>query len=369
VVNANRPVAFVSDETLLDDLLKLAIAASCELELVPDAAAARQCWSSAPLVLLDPAGVRECAAESLPARRAVVVVANDPGPPDVWKQAMEVGAQRVVLLPGSEAWLVNLLADATEGPANNAGKVLAVIGARGGAGASVFAASVGLTVMKAGGNALLVDCDRRGGGLDLVIGAEAEAGLRWPEINLNGRVAANSLHDSLPVRKHGDGRLTLLSGARKGEDPPPDAVAAVVEAGRRAGEVVICDVPRHLQATALTAIDLADLTVIVMPAELRACIAADLLAKELSERGDTPQLIIRGPSPGGLRLKEIAASTDFPVLTTMSPEPHLAQSLERGRFVPRPKGPLSRAAHKVLKELSVLPPKPRRSEPVLRAVS
>jgi secretion/DNA translocation related CpaE-like protein len=370
LVNVNRPVAFVSDETLLDDLLKLAAAANCELDRVPDATSARQCWSRAPLILLDPAAARECAAASLPPRDAIVVVTTDPEPPELWKQAMEIGAERVVSLPGAEPWLVNALADAMEGPASNAGKVLAVLGARGGAGASVFAVSVSLTVLKADENTLLIDCDPRSGGLDLVLGAETEKGLRWPDMQLSaGRVAAASLHNSLPVRKRGNGRLTLLSGARRGEGPAPDAVAAVVEAGRRAGEVVVCDVPRHLEETAWSAIDRADLTVIITPAELRACITATQLAKDLKERGGTPQLIVRGPSPGGLRVNEIAAAVGIPVLTTMGPEPHLAQSLERGTFEPRARGPLSRAAHKTLKELATLPAKPRRGQGDMRAAS
>jgi secretion/DNA translocation related CpaE-like protein len=369
VVNANRPVAFVADESLLDDLLKLAVAAACELERVPDVTAARQRWSTAPLLLLDQKCVAECMAESMPPRDAIVVVATDPEPPELWKQAMEIGAERVVTLPGAEPWLVNALADAMEGPASNAGKVLTVLGARGGAGASVFAVAVGLTALKAGDNTLLVDCDPKGGGLDLVLGAEEEKGMRWPDMQLSaGRVAASSLHMSLPARRRGNAQLTLLSGARKGEGPAPDAVAAVIEAGRRAGEVVVCDLPRQLEASAWSAIDRADLAVIVTPAEVRAAVTAKQLARELSDRGASPQLVVRGPSPGGLRADEIAASAGIPLLATMRPEPHLAQSLERGRFHPRPRGPLTQAAKTTLNELATIASRTHRGHP-LRAAS
>jgi secretion/DNA translocation related CpaE-like protein len=370
VVNTNRPVAFVVDETLLDDLLKLAAAAGCELERVPDPAAARQRWSSAPLILLDPSAVRECERESLPTRDAVVVVTTDPEPPELWKQAMEIGAERVITLPGADQWLVNALADAMEGPPSNAGKVLAVLGARGGAGASVFTVAVGLTALNAGDNTLIVDCDPCGGGLDLVMGAETEAGLRWPDMELSaGRIASSALRKSLPTRRRGGARLTLLSGARKGESPAPDAVAAVLEAGRRAGELVICDVPRQLGQTAWSVIDRADLTVIVTPAELRAAMTAKQLATDLKSRGANPQLVVRGPSPGDLRADEIAAVADIPLLADMRPEPNLAVSLERGNFRPRPRGPLTAAARAVLAELAALPPKHRRGHGDLRAAS
>ncbi|HEX6353381.1 septum site-determining protein Ssd [Actinophytocola sp.] len=369
-MNANRPVAYVADEALLDDLLKLAAAAGCDLELVPDASAARQRWSSAPLVLLDQTAVTACVAQSLPTRAAIVVVAADPEPPELWKQAMELGAERVVTLPGAEPWLVNALADAAEGPPSNSGKVLAVLGARGGAGASVFSVAVGLTALKAGDNTLLIDCDPRGGGLDVVLGAETEAGFRWPDMRLSaGRIAAASLHESLPTRRRGNAQMTLLSGARKGEGPAPDAVAAVIEAGRRAGEVVVCDVPRQLDATAWAAIDRADLTVIITPAEVRAAITAAQTAEELANRGTTAQLIVRGPSPGGLRADEIAASAGVPLLTTMRPEPQLAQSLERGDFHPRSKGPLTQAARATLTELATIRSNPGRGHGDLRAVS
>jgi secretion/DNA translocation related CpaE-like protein len=368
VVNANRPVAFVADEKLLDDLLKLAAAAGCDLERVPDVTAARQRWSSAPLVLLDESGVAACQAEGLPRRGAVIVLATDPEPPELWKQSMAVGAERVITLPGAEPWLVNALADAAEGPASSTGKVLAVLGARGGAGASVFTVAVGLTALKAGDSTLIVDCDPRGGGLDVVLGAETEEGLRWPDMQLSaGRVAAASLHMALPTRKRGNARLTLLSGARKGEGPAPDAVAAVVEAGRRAGDVVVCDIPRRLDGAAWAAIDRADLTVIVTPAELRACISAKQSADELAQRGASTRLIVRGPSPGGLRLAEIAAAVGVPVLAAMRPEPQLAQSLERGDFHPKHKGPLSLAARTTLAELAARPPKQRQGNDDTRA--
>jgi secretion/DNA translocation related CpaE-like protein len=363
-------MAFVADEALLDDLLKLAAAAGCDLERVPDVAAARHCWPTAPLVLLDHKAVAECVAATMPSRDAVVVVTSDPEPPELWKQAMEIGAERVITLPGAEPWLISTLADAMEAPASNAGKVLAVLGARGGAGASVFTVAVGLTALNAGDNTLLVDCDPRGGGLDIVLGAETEKGCRWPDLQLSaGRIAAGALYNALPARRKGDARLSLLSGARKGESPAPDAVAAVIEAARRIGDVVVCDIPRQLELSSWSAIDRADLTVIVTPAELRATITAKQLAQELTNRGANPQLIVRGPSPGGLRADEIAATTGIPLLATMRPEPQLAESLERGAFKPRARGPLTHASRTTLSELAALPPKPHRGQGGLRAAS
>ena len=60
--------------------------------------------------------------------------------------------------------------------------MLAVVGGRGGAGASVFAVATAVRAARSGERALLVDCDPLGGGVDLVLGAEDLDGLRWPEV-------------------------------------------------------------------------------------------------------------------------------------------------------------------------------------------
>ena len=367
MVDPNRPVAFVEDEDLLDDVLKLAAAAGCDLDCVPDAAAARLRWSTAPLVLLDAAGAEHCDQAGLNRRDSVVLVAAEPASKGLWERAVEIGAERVIELPGAEAWLVSALADATEAPAPTTGRALAVLGGRGGAGASVFVAALGLTALRTGQSALLIDCDPLGGGLDLVLGAESEQGLRWPDMHLRaGRVAASSLHDALPSRTRGTTRLTVLSGARKGLSPAPDAVAAVLEAGRRAGETVVCDLPRALDPAAQAALTRADLTVIVVPGEVRACVSARLLAERLRDLGTSPHLVVRGPCPGALHPDQVAKAVDAPLLTTMRPEPNLSQSLDRGDFTPRPRGPLATAARTTLTALAA---QPLRTSRPLRAAS
>jgi secretion/DNA translocation related CpaE-like protein len=178
--------------------------------------------------------------------------------------------------------------------------------------------------------------------------------LRWPDLRLRtGRVAASSLHSALLGMTRGPGRLTLLSGAREGAGPEPDAVAAVLEAGRRAGETVVCDLPREFGEGGRAALERADLAVIVVPAEVRACAGAKLIARRLLEGGRSPQLVVRGPAPGGLRAQEVADAVGVPLLAAMRPEPSLAQSVERGEFLPKPHGPLEKAASAALRALEV----------------
>jgi len=348
-VDENRPLAVISDEPLFDELLRLAAAAGCELERAPDVIAARRGWSRAPLLLLDEAAAAACGAGGLPRRDGVLVVcAGDPSP-GVWQQGVAVGAQRVVSLPDAESWLIGVLADTVEGPSTTAGRVFAVLGGRGGAGASVLAAAVALAALHNNDNALLVDCDPLGGGIDLLMGAETRPGLRWPDLRVNGgRVTAASLRSALPGRERGGARLTVVSCDRDGPGPTADALAAVVEARRRGGDTVVCDLPRYLPDEVGVVVDRADLVVLVIPAEVRAVAAARRVADRLSERGGQVGAVVRGPAPGGLMPQDVARVVGVPLLASMRPEPGLPECLERGELRLKVRGPLSRVAKAVL---------------------
>lgn len=348
-----RALVLAADSELLDDLLRLAAAAGCELERVPDAGAARLRWSAAPLVLLDEPAAKECALAGLARRPRVVVVNRGEPPGGLWQHAVAIGAEQVVALPEGESWLVSALADAAEGVGRR-GRVLAVVGGRGGAGASVLAAAVAVAGVADGERAMLVDCDPLGGGLDLLLGAEDVRGLRWPDLALSeGRVPAASLRSALlvPAVGSGAGELSLLSCDRSGSGPRPGAVASVLDAGRRAGETVVCDVPRYPTEAALAAVDGADLVVLVVPAEVRSTAAAARVASVLRQRGTPLWLVVRGPAPGGLSPRDVASALGLPLLHAMRPQPGLARTLDRGTPPGAGRGPLAAAARAVLDEL------------------
>lgn len=353
-MHTDRPLAVLTDEPLLDSALQLAAVAGCEVDRAADPVAARRRWGDAPLVLLDGPAVAACVDARLPRRPGVVVLCGADPPPDIWRQALAIGAEKVLSLPAGESWLLTAFADAIDRPAMHAGPVVAILGGRGGAGASVLAATVALTVLRLGTSALLVDGDPLGGGLDMVLGAETEAGPRWPELRIHGgRVPASALRSALPGRVAGTARLAVVSCDRDGPGPEPDAMAAVIDAGRRAGDTVVCDLPRHLSPAACAALDRAELAVLVVPAEIRACAAARRVAATLHERGVRFGVVVRGPSPGGIPPDEVARTVGGRLLTAVRPEPNLANSLERGNFRPRARGPLALAAKAVLSALTL----------------
>jgi secretion/DNA translocation related CpaE-like protein len=310
----------------------------------------RKTWSAAAAVVLDEAAAEGCARTGLPRRAHVIVLTASEPASTTWAAAIEVGARHVLRLPAQERELVRELADAGESARDNdaRGEVVAVIGGRGGAGASLFAAALAQVAI----DPLLVDLDPWGGGIDLLVGGETTPGVRWPDLALQGgRLNWSAVRQALP-RHRG---ICMLSGTRRGYELDFRAVDAVVDAGRRGGATVICDVPRRLTDAAQTALDAADLVVVVSPCDVRACAATATVTSVLTGVNPNVGLVVRGPSPGGLRAEEVAAIAAVPLLASMKPQPRLAEQLEHGGLRFGRRSALAAAARRVL---AVLPARP-----------
>src|SRR6185436_17031767 len=133
------------------------------------------------------------------------------------------------------------------------------------------------------------------------------------------------------------------------------ALGAVVDAGCRAGATVICDLPRRATAAVETALDAADLVVLVTPADVRSCVAAAAIGPWLVSANPNVGLVVRGPAPGGLRAAEVARVVGLPLLAAMRPQPGVAECLERGGLRIRRRSPLAGAARRVMAVLQQHP--------------
>ena len=91
----------------------------------------------------------------------------------------------------------------------------------------------------------------------------------------------------------------MLSGTRRGYEPDGAPVDAVIDAGRRGGVAVVCDLPRRLTDAAQAALDAADLVVVISPCSVRACAATAAMVPALAAINPNLGLVVRGPSPGG----------------------------------------------------------------------
>jgi secretion/DNA translocation related CpaE-like protein len=326
-MSSERPLVVTADPDVLDDLLRLAATAGVDIDVAPDAGVARRSRASAPFVVVGPDAVDRCARGRLPRRASVALLGRDLDDAGIWQDAVAIGAEHVIFLPDAEGWLVEAFSDAAEGTPGE-GVLVAVLGGCGGAGATSLACALAVSAVRGGRQALLVDGDPLGGGIDLVFGGEQEAGLRWPDLGATrGRVPAAALALALPRLQD----LSVLSWDR-GEAAvvPAEAMQAVLAAGRRTNELVVVDLPRHLDEAAREVLAQATTTLLVLPAEVRAAAAAARVAAATGVVCRDMRVIVRGPGPSGLAAAEIDRALGLPLAGVLRPEPGLDLALERG---------------------------------------
>jgi secretion/DNA translocation related CpaE-like protein len=348
-VAGSAPVlAVLTDPELRDELDRVAAAVGVRVvHAGATAPVSRKTWSAAGAVLLDDVAADRCGQAALPRRPHVTVLTVGEPVTATWGAAVTVGAQHVLRLPEQERELIRELAEAGESARDDGlrGDVLAVIGGCGGAGASLFAVALAQTAT----DALLVDLDPWGGGIDLLLGGETTPGLRWPDLALRGgRLNWSAVREALPRHR----RVSVLSGTRRGHELDAGAVHAVVDAGRRGAVTVVCDLPRRLTDASQAALDAADLVVLVSRCDVRACAATGAMAPVLASINPNAGLVVRGPSPGGLRAAELADITGLPLLASVKAQPQLAEQLECGGLRLGRRSALAVAARRVL---AVLP--------------
>jgi secretion/DNA translocation related CpaE-like protein len=345
---SSLPLLVTCDEALLDDVLRLAAAAGTTFDVAHDAASAVRSWVSAPVVLVGGDQVARVA-EQRPGRRDEVYVVTRGSHADdrLFRSALGTGAAAVVELPAGETWLVELLTDAADGTTRGA-RTIGVIGGCGGVGATTFACALALTAAQRGPT-LLVDLDQLGPGLDRVAGLDDDAGVRWDALTgSHGRLGSRSLRDALPHR----GDLTVLTWA-PGRPAALDreSVREVLSAGRRGHDVVVLDLPRHVDGLVADALGRCDDVVVVVEASVTSVAAAGKLLEQLRPWVARLGVVVRDP---GVTVAgdQVAAALDLPLLAELSTQRRLAEHLGLGLGpVHSRRSPLARAARAVLGRL------------------
>ncbi|MEP6760863.1 MAG: septum site-determining protein Ssd [Sporichthyaceae bacterium] len=346
----DRPLLVTSDPDLLDELLRLCAAAGTEADVAHNVAAARLSWSTPPLIVVGSDVAAAAVTAKLP-RRAGVVLVGLGHDDDLWDVANDIGADSVVALPRAQSWLVNRLGETTD-IANGAGLVVAVAGGRGGAGATTLATVLALTGVDLGLRCLLVDADPLGGGIDLALGEEACAGLRWPDLTTaGGRMNGAALLEALP-NVHG---LSVLSAGRGDAlTVPAQAMRSVTAAATRMSDLVVVDLPRYIDDAAEEVLAVAAVTLLVVPAEVRAVAAAGRVAVSVGLTARDVRVVVRGPAPSGLTATVVADSLGLPLAGWLPAEPRLDETFERGEPPGRgAKSPLAAFCRELLTDLTV----------------
>ena len=335
------PLLISRDEPLLDELLRLAAAAGVTPQIAREPGAGLRSWLAAPMVLVGLDLAPELVRRAPPRRAEVVLVAWAGSPGEVYRHALELGAQDVVELPRDEPRLVVALGDLAD-PARARGLTLGVIGGCGGAGATTFACALGQVAARSG-PALVMDTDPHGPGLDRVVGVETRPGIRWDDLQQTaGRLGAGALRDAVPVRG-GLGVLTWLPG-HAGE-VPETVLREALSAAQRGHETVVLDLPRAGGVLTDDLVPRLDQLVVVTTATVLGVASTVRLCTRHPRA--LQRLVVRGR---GVRAAEIAEVTGVPVVAAMSAQPRLDEWVDLGLGPVRSaRGPLHRAATTVLR--------------------
>ncbi|MBI8989912.1 septum site-determining protein Ssd [Corynebacterium meridianum] len=279
------------------------------------------------------------------------LVAPDPGPVD-WRAAMACHAEAALLLPAQSPELLTALG--RENETSSSGRVLGILGAVGGSGASTLAAAVAREL--ADDAPVLVDAVDRSGGLDLLLCLEDVSGVRWPEIDLGrGHVELAELRRALPRTPDG---IAVLSAARSRIGDPfvldPERLAGVLDCIRSGTGTAVVDLPAGAVG-ARWASNLCDLVILVVPAEVRAVAAAAALTADLAAHRTPCHTVLRHRSWSGMGVDDMERLTSTDCIAEFGQVAGLPKSCELHGLPGRTPRVLATVARAVAAELREQP--------------
>ena len=260
-------------------------------------------------------------------------------------------AQGSFVLPAEAANLLRALGSLSthSTSASPQGKVVAVVGAAGGVGASTLAASISRAAARAtqtDAAPTLVDAHRYSGGLDLLVGIEEQIGARWGEIAIgDGAIERADLRRALPATRDG---IAVMTCSRTTVNDPfhldRETLERTVTALGAAGLTVL-DCPAQLVPAQC------ELAVLVTPGEVRAAAAAARIAAELAASSVNCGIVLRSRLWAGLAPAEVERVTRVGIIAEVPDIPGLTRKIETVGLPTRLPRALERAAQQVLAEV------------------
>ena len=286
---AGQPLIITDDELLLDDLLRVAAAAGVDVTHTrePDS---RTLWRAAGVVLIDAALVSAAVdARPAPARRGWWWWRRARRGSELWELCVRLGVDRTVLLPESEEIVDRTAVRRRSGRRGQRAVHCRARRLRRGRRVGIRR----LDRLRGRRGARTRCCwstvTRGAPGLDVLLGIETEPGLRWEDLAApSGRLQVDALRRALPGVAVGSGRVAVLCHGRGSDgDISPDVLTVVLDAGRRMGAATVIDLPRQPGPVADRVLEQADLVVLVTPADVRGCWAAERVCARIRQFGTT----------------------------------------------------------------------------------
>lgn len=343
------PLVVTADLELLDHILAAAAAAGIEPSVTSEPASIRPVWATAPMVVVGIDRAEQVFDLVLPRRSEVYVVGTEQREQDLWQWSAAMAAA-VVSLPSGAGGLTAAIADLTARPGDGGSRV-AVIGSSGGVGTSTIAAGLGYVAASRNVSAILLDLDPTGGGIDLLVGAEAMAGWRWPRLS-TAQGHLGDLTGHLP-RVAG---MDVLSTARDGSSAvaglEADPVRAVVLSASRSHRLTVADLPRSMTPSCHEVLRWVDRTLLVVAATVRGIAAAQQMRPQLRLASSDLRLIVRTPRSGGVSAGMVSDALELPLAGTVGEDSSLGPAAERGEPPGRStRGPIAKLGRRLLDDL------------------
>lgn len=166
--------------------------------------------------------------------------------------------------------------------------------------------------------------------MELALAAEEEPGLRWPDLtDASGSIDPATLHSALPVIG-GFSFLSWPGNRRPGPALGPAAAAVVLDAARRGYEFVVVDTGRGREALRAFGWE-CDRLFVVLPAQLRAAVAAARLVPELPPVETS--LVVRSRPDVAVDEQLLAECVGLPVAGVLPEIRGTAAATELGRLL------------------------------------
>ena len=314
---------------------------SFDLRVAESPLISRDLWEGAEFVLVGSDLAGKCV-ENLFTRRShllVVHVRSEAGlgvapesisERDIWRHAVALSAENVFELPAASFRLTEVLSEVTiPAPAQGvlSPNVISVVAGSGGAGASTFAVNLATHAVTRGMSAVVIDLDQFGGGLDLVLGAEEIPGIRWCDINPgSGRISADTLAAALP-RANGVAFLSQSRSCFGGVSV--EIVAAVIDAARRAFDLVVLDLPREHSDCNELLIGQSTVTCVIIRNHVRAIAGSIAVSQWVINSGGQVQFVLISDSKG-LGSPDVSSALNFQDLTEIAFMPAMTTRADEG---------------------------------------
>lgn len=207
-------------------------------------------------------------------------------------------------------------------PSRPGAVLIGVVGARGGLGASTL---VGLLAAEMGRRTSAVAVDLApGGGLDVVLGLEAQTGPRWPDLLGAADAPGDKLVDALPRW----GATAVLSADRLRPSPRPEDVLETIA---QAAGVIVFDLSRADLEKRWFPLSRCDHLLVLVGRDIGSVAGGVALLRQIPENVSRAGLVTRS---GALSIAEVSETLRQPVLAQIPNQRSLPAGAERGLLLP-----------------------------------